>query len=332
MTQLGTLEKVNLRDIWPNEATDFTPWLAQEENLNILGTTLGGIELELQGTEQSVGSFSADILCKDTADDTYVLIENQLEKTNHTHLGQILTYAAGLNTVTIVWICQRFTDEHRAAFDWLNRITSEEFQFFGLELELWRIGDSDPAPKFNMVSEPNDWTKSLNAVRKNPTSLNQFSELKQKWYHYWADFGTFMDGQTGSVKARKPRPQHWMNFAVGRSKFRLTVELNSQENRIRTSLWIAADNAKGFFDALNEDKAIIETELGEPLNWERLNEGLHCRISISLKDVDPTDETQWSTQHAWIKEKLEKLHTVFSPRLKGLEPLNLEDELDEEQD
>ena len=157
---LGRLTRVDLRDIWTSEAIDFTPWLAQPENISILGDTLG-IDLELEAQEKAVGPFRADILCKDIGTDSWVLVENQLERTDHTHLGQLLTYASGLQAVTIVWIAARFTEEHRATLDWLNKITDESFRFLGLEVELWRIGDSPAAPKFNIVSKPNDWSRSV---------------------------------------------------------------------------------------------------------------------------------------------------------------------------
>ena len=154
---LGRLERVDLRKIWPDEAQDFTPWLAKKENLALLDETLG-LELELEETEQSVGAFSADIVCRDAASESLVLIENQIEPTNHTHLGQTLTYAAGLDAVTIIWIASKFRDEHRAMLDWLNEKTEAQLSFFALEIELWRIGNSAPAPKFNIVARPNDWT------------------------------------------------------------------------------------------------------------------------------------------------------------------------------
>src|SRR5689334_7653054 len=157
---LGRLERVDLRQAWSTESGQFTPWLAAEDNVRLLGEAIG-IDLEVEAQEKEVGPFRADILCKDTATDSWVLIENQLERTDHVHLGQLLTYAAGLNSVTIVWIAQRFTDEHRAALDWLNEVTDERINFFGLEVELWRIGDSPVAPKFNVVSKPNAWTKSV---------------------------------------------------------------------------------------------------------------------------------------------------------------------------
>src|SRR5438132_14411087 len=162
VASLGRLKKVDLREVFSSEAGDFTPWLAQEENLSLLGETIG-IDLELEAQEKDVGPFRADILCKDTATESWVLVENQLERTDHTHLGQLLTYAAGLQAVTIVWIAPRFTDEHRATLDWLNEITDDRFNFFGLEIELWRIGTSPVAPKFNVVSQPNDWSKTVAA-------------------------------------------------------------------------------------------------------------------------------------------------------------------------
>ena len=152
MTKLERLIKVRL-GVWEGEASDFTPWLADEENIGLLGETIR-VELEVEAQEKNVGPFRADILCKDTVTDNWVLIENQLERTNHTHLGQLLTYAAGLGAVTVVWIAERFTDEHRAALDWLNEITDERFSFFGLEIELWRIGDSPMAPKLTWSHTP----------------------------------------------------------------------------------------------------------------------------------------------------------------------------------
>src|SRR3989338_5471256 len=162
---LGKLEKVDLRQIWQTEGQDFTPWLAREENLEMLGEVIG-MELELEAQEKDVGPFRADILCKNTEDESLVLIENQIERTDHKHLGQLLTYAAGLQSVTIVWVAAKFTEEHRAALDWLNEITDKKFRFFGLEVELWKIGNSAAAPKFNVISKPNNWSKTVSDAAK----------------------------------------------------------------------------------------------------------------------------------------------------------------------
>jgi len=143
---LGRLQRIDLREVWSSESSGFTPWLAESENLNLLGDTVG-IELEFEAREKDVGNFRADILCKDSLSGDCVLIENQLEKTDHTHLGQLLTYATGLEAKTIIWVAEKFTEEHRAVLDWLNEIADGRCNFFGLEIELWQIGDSPHAPR-----------------------------------------------------------------------------------------------------------------------------------------------------------------------------------------
>ncbi|HXV83931.1 MAG TPA: DUF4268 domain-containing protein [Candidatus Binatia bacterium] len=205
---LGRLEKVKLREVWASEAGDFTPWLGSTENLKLLGETLG-IGLECEAQEKEVGPFRADILCKDTATGNWVLIENQLERTDHTHLGQLLTYAAGLDAVTIVWITERFTEEHRAALDWLNNKTEQGINFFGLEMELWRIGDSPVAPKFNIVSKPNDWTRM---VREGATG--EITESKRIQLNFWTAFKVFLE-EKKSFACSSPRPQSWINHPLG---------------------------------------------------------------------------------------------------------------------
>jgi hypothetical protein len=147
---LGRLTRVDLRNIWTSESIEFTPWLGREENLAVLTEALG-IDLELEAQEEAVGPFRADIFCRDIGTGAWVLVENQLERTDHVYLGQLLTYASGLEAVTIIWIAARFTEEHRSTLDWLNKITDDSVRFFGLEVELWRIGDSPAAPKFNIV-------------------------------------------------------------------------------------------------------------------------------------------------------------------------------------
>jgi len=202
---LGRLEKVNLRKAWENESTSFTPWLAQPENIVLLGEAIG-LDLEVEAKEQAVGPFRADILCKDTESGAWVLIENQLEKTDHTHLGQLMTYAAGLDAVTIVWLAERFTEEHRAALDWLNRITDDKFTFFGLEIELWKIGESSMAPKFNVVSKPNDWSHSVKEAAQG--LLTSGDTIIQKLHlEYWSAFKIYAEGSRG-LKVQKPTIQH----------------------------------------------------------------------------------------------------------------------------
>jgi len=219
---LGRLREVELREAWTSESSDFTPWLAQPDNLKLLGDTIG-LNLELVSTEKEVGKFRADILCKDAATDHWVLIENQLEETDHTHLGQLLTYAAGLDAVTIVWVAKEFTDAHRAAMQWLNDKTEEGINFFALEVELWQIGDSPFAPKFNIVSQPNEYTRSVADSARDP-------EIIQRRWDYWsafvkaADLSSILTGLIGICFSRlEAKPERQECESAKRSRW--TVEM-----------------------------------------------------------------------------------------------------------
>ncbi len=320
-TQLGRLTRVELRDIWTSEATDFTPWLAREENLAILADTLG-IDLELEAQEKAVGPFRADILCKDIGTDAWVLIENQLERTDHTHLGQLLTYASGLQAVTIVWIAARFTEEHRATLDWLNKITDDSFRFFGLEVELWRIGESPVAPKFNIISKPNDWSRSV-AQAARAIDDAEISEVRIKQREYWTALHMVLETAGGPVSGnRKPQLQSWMGYSIGRSRFTLGAVMVRPKNRVRSEIYISGDHAKAFFGLLERQKSVIEQELGYPLEWEDLPTRQDCRISSYLNDVDPEDEADWPRQHEWLAKRLNDMHRVFSHRVRALDADN----------
>lgn len=315
---LGKLERVELRDIWATEDRDFTPWLAQESNLELLAETIG-MELELEAQEKDVGPFRADILCKSMDDDSWVLIENQIERTDHRHLGQLLTYAAGLQAVTIVWVASKFTEEHRAALDWLNKITDESFRFFGLEVELWRIDDSVAAPKFNVISKPNNWSKSISQAAQR-ISEQATTETKELQYRYWQQLLEHIRTSGSQLRLQKPLPQHWQTFSVGRSHFHIAALLNTRDNRIGVELCITdPEHAKSFFHILAKDKAAIEQEIGSTLEWKELPEKTSSKI-IQFKDADPTNEVDWANQHIWFKERIERFDKVFRTRLRNLDP------------
>jgi Domain of unknown function (DUF4268) len=316
---LGRLERVELRNIWLSEASEFTPWLALKENLDILGETLG-LDLQLEARERPVGPFRADILCKDIGKDRWVLIENQLERTDHIHLGQLLTYASGLEAVTIVWIAARFTEEHRSTLDWLNRITNESFSFFGLEVELWRIGDSPAAPKFNVVSKPNGWSQSV-AQAARAIDDAELSETRIMQRAYWTAFDKVLAAVGGPVSGgKKPQLQSWMAYSIGRSHFTLNAAMVRPKKQVRAELYIAGGKAKAFFHLLAAQKEAIERELGFALDWEELPEGQDSRISISLDDADPENEADWPRQHEWLAKRLNEMHRVLAPRVRALDP------------
>lgn len=314
---LGRLRPVDLREIWLSEAVDFTPWLAREDNLAILAETLG-LELELEAQEKSVGPFRADILCKDIGSNAWVLVENQLERTDHTHLGQLLTYASGLEAVTIVWIAARFTEEHRSTLDWLNKITNDTFRFFGLEVELWRIGDSPAAPKFNVISKPNNWSRSV-AQAARAIDDSELSETRIAQREYWEQLHRELDRQNGPVSGnRKAQPQSWMSYRVGRAGFGVNAAMRRPRRQIQAELYISHEHAKEFFYLLREQRADIEQELGYALDWEELPEGRDTRVSIVLSDVDPEDQGDWPRQHEWLAARLNDLHRVFVHRVRDL--------------
>ena len=312
---LGKLERVELRTVWNNEATDFTPWLSKLENLAALSETLG-MDLETTGTEQSVGAYRADLLCKDAFSGNAVLIENQLEKTNHSHLGQILTYSAGLGVKTVVWIASRFTDEHRAAMDYLNEITEEGYSFFGLEVELWKIGNSAPAPKFNIVSRPNTWAKN---VRESNQQHGELTEVKKHQLAYWTSFKEFMDARKSAVRCQNGSPQHWVNMSIGKSGFWLTARVNSLKSIISADFRFKTPTSKALFHQFYSDKEAIEKEFGGELEWFELPEGKESYVTVTKNKADFRNEGDWDSQFTWLAERLEKLDNVFRKRVKKVD-------------
>jgi hypothetical protein len=318
---LGTLEQVVLRSIWSDEAGDFTPWLAQPENLVLLGDTLG-LDLEPEEEEAAVGSFSADILCKDTADGSWVVVENQVEKTDHRHLGQILTYAAGLGARTVIWIASKFTDEHRAALDWLNENTKDDISFFGLEIELWRIGNSAPAPKFNIVSKPNDWSKAVKKQADSP--VTKTTPHKQLQLEFWTAFREHLVANT-KLKPHRAAPQHWLVLPIGRSGCQLSAIVSAWNSvsesygnpEIRAELGLTSPDAKQQFALLEQRKAEFQKAIDLPLFWHNPPERKQCRIYVRT-EIDFTDRRTWPSCFAWLESYLKQFEQLFGPTIKSL--------------
>jgi hypothetical protein len=315
MAQLGRLEQVELREAWPTEASHFTPWLAKPENIEILGTLLG-VELEVVEEESRVGPFRADILCLDTATSDHVLIENQIERTDHTHLGQLLTYSSGLSAVTIVWIAKQFTDEHRAALDWLNSKTEVNISFFGLEVELWRIGNSEPAPKFNIVSKPNNWSRAVARASSGTSSLTENGRLQ---IEYWAQFAETARSRPYPLTVSKGGPYNWVSAAVGRSDFYLWASTNAVKSSIQAGLTIAGSHAVERHAELFEMKDEISSNFDGVLEWSETDSELKQRyIAVPAITADPKDRSDWPRQHEWLVANLEGMHKALSAKIKAL--------------
>ena len=282
-TKLGKLERVDLRKVWETEDQHFTPWLGRDENIALLAEALNLEELTVEAQEKNVGPFRADILCKDETEN-WVLIENQLEKTDHKHLGQLLTYAAGLNAVTVIWIADKFNEEHRAALDWLNDMTDDSINFFGLEVELWRIGESPLAPKFNIVSKPNDWSQTIRGVRRDIESAN-LSPGKLSQQKFWSAFRAYLLDTNHPLRPRKALPQHWMSFAAGRSGFRFAALQSIRDNWIGVEFVCDGRYAKPHYYLLEKNKEEIEADLGYPITWLELPNAKRSRVEIKNLDL-----------------------------------------------
>ena len=314
--ELGSIKKLEVRSIWQSESADFTPWLAKQENLAILGEALG-LELELESTEVSAGPYSADILAKDTGNDHYVVIENQLEKTNHDHLGKAITYASALDATAVVWIAPEFTDEHKRALDWLNENVDTEIGFYGVIVELWQIEQSKPAVRFNVVSYPSD-TIRRTAISK---ASDELTETRKLQLDFWTQFRDAMKA-TGKISSlRSPRPQYWYDIPLGRSNIHLSLTANTYENRIGVRVYIRGLVADAALKQLEPQREEIEKEIGAKLDWNPHPEKQDKTIVLRMK-ADLQNREKWSEYITWLIETALKFREAFSDRVKNLDLAN----------
>lgn len=310
---LGTLTRVPLREAWVHEAGDFTPWLAQTDNLNMLADALGLSELASVATEHWVGDFKLDILCTDG--DDQVIIENQLEETNHKHLGQVIAYAAGVGARKVIWVAESFRPEHATALEFLNDHTTEELAFFGVQVELWRIGDSPLAPKFEVVVKPNNWAKSGRVQARAAADASPTKQLQQK---FWTALVDRLASNAPNIRPQKPRAQHWLNNSIGRSGFGLNITANTRDERIGVELWLHDAQAKLRFANLLAQKDAIEKQLGFELDWQELPDATACRIATWYPEASIADEKRWDEYLAWIEQRLVVMDRVLRPIVKAL--------------
>ena len=304
--ELGQLERVKLRRAWPDEPKHFTPWLALPENLALLSKTID-VQLEPGSSEESVGDFKADIVCTEASTGATVLIENQLGKTDHTHIGQILTYAAGLDAVTVIWIAKTFREEHRATLDWFNGKTDPSLKFFGLEIELWRIGDSPPAPKFNIVVKPNDWSDEIRDI---------INEREREHSRYWNEFANEFRQRNIDLTVRQARRWNFLDFSIGEgTRAVLSAVRLKSENTVRVRLVLKGETQSTYFTELSKQQEEIEGELSVTLDWD--DSGAWSIIQTSM-NADPADESDWKNQFLWIVNNLIKFNDVLRPRVRNI--------------
>ena len=350
----GRLEQVELRTVWVSEDSDFATWLARGDSLALLGEAID-MDLELEDTEGWVAPYPRGVVCRSRGGGGYVVVENQLEHTDQSHLGQMLTYAAELKAVTMVWVAAEFTQEDRNTLDWLNEITNHNIRFFGLEVELWRIGESPLAPKFYLVSKPSGWEESsVTSVRSSPgaapaptqtptpapapaptpvpeadeTSLEDQlqqveNELQLEYQlvenelqmEYWQALRKHLEDSGSFIRPGTPRSQNWMNFDVGHWRLRMTAFNNMREGGIGVQLVIREGDAEVSYNTLYQQRGEIGAEIGDALEWRELPEHKQGQVMLRRYNADPTNRSQWPEQHDWFREKLEAFDRAFRPRI-----------------
>ena len=308
---LASIDNVDIRHAWPNEASNFTPWLA--ENLDLLGDALG-LDLQLQGREAAVGPFSLDLLAQDSGTNRQMIIENQLETTDHDHLGKLLTYASGYDAKVIVWIAREFKDEHRQALDWLNQLSPEETEFFGVVIGLWKIGSPPPAPHFKVVSSPNEWRKGN--ARPAPAP----SERMERYRSFFQRLIDTLREEKRVTTARKGQPQSWYEFASGVTGFKYSASFTS-DSKARVGIYVDSgrkEQNEKYFDELREEQDSLGSAFNEPLQWLRLDTRRACRIVVETPaSIDDDDETL-NHIHDWMVQNVMRFRSVFGPKLSGL--------------
>lgn len=311
MKEFGTLKRLDPRQAWPKEAVEFSPWLA--EHLSELGKALE-MEIELQEREAQVGSFSLDLRARDVGRNKTVIIENQLELTDHDHLGKLITYAAGLDAAVAIWIATEIREEHRQAIDWLNRHTESEVEFFAVLVEVLQIDDSKLAYNFRPIAFPNSWSKGK--VPKDGSN----TERGERYKAYFQQLIDELRERCRFTNARIAQPQNWYSFASGTSG--VTYGANfAQHGRVRTELYIGSDDAslnKNLFDRLFQQKELIEAEFGERLEWERLDSRLASRVALYREGTIDSDSSLLEELRRWSTEHLLKFKQVLGPTLRDL--------------
>ena len=296
MTEIGRLTEVDIRQVWNSEAHDFTPWLL--DNADVLGDALG-MELDLREAEHSVGDFSLDLIGEEVNTGDKVIIENQLERSNHRHLGQLLTYAGGTDPAHIVWITDEFRDEHRAALDWLNERTDEATRFFGLEISAVQIGNSPVAPQFKVVTSPNTWQKEIKG-----TTNAGLSKRQENYVRFWSLFSDEMKNRNQNWTTRESSRRLWMVFPSGTSRARYAAGITQKNAKVE--IYInggSQDENVEYLEKLRVHKDHFEQAVGVPMSWEPLPHAKAARVAV-YKEADFKDEAKWPEEIDWMVTQL----------------------------
>ena len=314
---IGTLSPVHIREIWPKEDKDFTPWLAEQAGL--LSEKLG-MDLQHEGTEVPVGRYSADLVFTEEGSNRRVVVENMFGSINHDHLGKLLTYAAGLDADCAVLIAEEFNDEFRTALNHLNSISKDEFSFFGIALKAWRIGDSAPAPQLHMEVMPDNWARTQKVVHD-----DRLNPLQQLYLRFWDEFlPEFRDAHPNWTRRTKPSKDNWMNFPSRLSSMLTYTAAFTRDGKLRVEAYIDNKDPALVEEAhqrLQERAKEVEDRIGEKLVWADQKPGTRAsRISLYFPHpLQVTDEGSWPEARAWAVEAMGKMRDAFNPLWRELE-------------
>ncbi|MGN1012604.1 MAG: DUF4268 domain-containing protein [Clostridia bacterium] len=301
---IGKFVEVDIRDLWKHEQYDFSEWLSKEENIENLNDILGLTLVDIS-KEAYVGSYRCDIFAKDETTGTKVIIENQLEASNHDHLGKIITYASGLDAKVVVWIVKQAKEEHRSAIEWLNNNTNNELNFFLIELHAYKIDDSNPAPMFEVIEKPNGFIKNTKAIN-NQDNLNKSQSERLE---FWNKFNEVVEQNGKPFNIRKATTDHWYDVALGTSEAHISINLVNKSSYVVIDVYI--NDNKELFDKLMDKKDIIESELGFKLVWDRLDNGKASRIKYRIKGLNFDDHSNYEELMKEIIDKVIIMRAVF---------------------
>ncbi|KGQ31628.1 hypothetical protein P375_07305 [Gallibacterium genomosp. 2] len=306
--KLGKLEEVDIRELWKHEQYDFSEWLAKEENIEMLSNKVG-LTLTDINKEVFVGSYRCDLVAKDETTEIKVIIENQLETTNHDHLGKIITYASGLDANVVIWIVKEAREEHRSAIEWLNNKTTTDISFFLIEIRAFRIGDSLPAPQFVVVEKPNDFVKVTNVGVDN----GELSKAQSERFNFWNKFNEIVASRNKPFNIRKATTDHWYNVALGTSEAHISITLVNKTNSIGIAVYIN-DNKK-LFNKLYSESESIQNELGFNMDWQRLDDKKASRIIYYIDGLDFNNHKNYDELINKVIDKVIAIRDAFKDRL-----------------
>lgn len=306
--KLGKLTEVNIRELWRHEQYDFSEWLSKDENLEMLSDEIG-LTLTDVSKEVFVGSYRCDLVAKDETTGIKVIIENQLEATNHDHLGKLITYASGLDANVIIWIVKEAREEHRSAIEWLNNNTNKDISFFLMEIRAYKIEDSLPAPKFVIIEKPNDFVKTANASLNN----RELSKSQAERLTFWNRFNEVLISKNKPFNVRKATTDHWYDVALGTSEAHISITLVNKINSIGIEVYI--NDNKELFDKLYSEARAIQDELDFTMDWQRLDNKKASRIIYYISGLDFNNHENYDELINEVIDKVIAIRDSFRNRL-----------------